>query len=181
MIDYYNNLKECIDCCSSFVKRHKVNDVCFSLQLCRIDEDSVKLGFQNKKFYDKVKSIFDGCEYLHKDVLCHDHDLANEDDIIDTMTFSYKHTPYDFRLIVYKKTSIDTKIDVNRYIIKNNYLHMVHYQTPYNTDDLYRFDVVIKFIERVSVRYTIHDALLKIRDVINICEPIQTEILQVIN
>ena len=195
MTDYYHQLEPAIKTLEQLIKKYKkVNNVEIEIKLGRVDETFVA-GIHSESFYNKIKSALDS--YSSWDSVREENTVdyikdsyrKNENGIIhkkrlETVNFSFKGTPYDFRICVSTETPCNIKSFKHSLIRRKNRFSYIHKECRLDltkieeetSDEIVEneeFEVeLIKLNSSTSDLYRAHSAILKIRDIINICEEI---------
>lgn len=196
MSDYYHQLEPAIIILEQLIKKYKkVNNVEIEIKLGRIDNKFVP-GIQSELFYNKIKNTLDS--YSEWDSVNHidtvdyikDSYKKTGNNIIkkerlESFNFNFQGTPYDFRICVSTenpcnlksfKHSLIRRKNRTSYIYKECKLDLTKVEEESNHEILENeeFEVeLIKLNSNTSDLYRAHSALLKIRDIINICEKIE--------
>lgn len=195
MSDYYHQLEPAIKVLEGLIKKYKkVKNVEIEIKLGRIDDKFIA-GIHSETFYDKIKHALDGYSgwdsVNHEDTVDYIKDSYKKtgNDIIhkerlESVNFNFKGTPYDFRVCVSTETPCNLKSFDHSLIRRKNRVSYVYKECKLdltkveeeNSDEIVEneeFEVeLIKLNSNTSDIYRAHSALLKLRDIINICEKI---------
>lgn len=196
MSDYYNQLEPAIKVLEKLIEKYKkVPNIEIEIKLGRID-DKFMTGIHSEIFYNKIKTTLDsysGWDSInHENIVDYIKDSyrKNGDTIIhkkklESATFNFKGTPYDFRISVSTETpcnlnsfkhSLIRRKNRTSYVYKECKLELTKVEEE-NNDEIVEneeFEVeLIKLNSNTSDLYRAHSAILKIRDIINICEKIE--------
>lgn len=175
------------------------------------NEDSFEYGFNCENFYNRINEILKDTKWdnSNKDeytlytvddnpLLFIEHHL-NEDkiykkEILHEYTFLYKNTPFDFQVLVFEYTPIKKmpmninetgKYLLDNYLLRNSCISL--YQSELHLEDCIEVEqgLIINTIEmnktNHSSMYMAHDLLLRLRDIINLCEPITNANLELLS
>lgn len=196
--DHYYQLESAIETLKNLIKKYKnVENTEIEIRLGIIEDSKFNSGLNSEQFYNKIKEQLNTYKQWNKVEEIESEEQINgnikkiENNYIckkklETVDFNFKGTPYDFRISVctetpikvskfnpnlirkknrtsyyYKECKFDlTKVEIedNDEIIENEEFEIELLNLNSNTSDLYRA----------------HSALLKIYDVINICEEIKS-------
>ena len=196
MSDHYYQLEPAIKVLEGLIKNYKkVKNVEIEIKLGRIDEKFIA-GIHSETFYDKIKMALDS--YSGWDSVNHQNSVdyikdsyrKTKNNIIhkerlESVNFNFKGTPYDLRICV----SVETPCNLNSfnhslirrknrtsYIYKECKLDLTKVEEE-SSDEIVEneeFEVeLIKLNSNTSDLYRAHSALLKMFDIINICEKIE--------
>lgn len=196
MCDYYNQLEPAIKTLQELIKKYKsTQNVEIEIKLGRID-DKFMTGIHSEHFYDKIKAALDS--YSGWDSVNHENtiDYINNsyrktgNNIIHkqrlkSVNFNFTGTPYDFRICVsteklsnldsFKHSLVRRKNRIS-YVYKEYKLDLTKVEEE-SKDEIVEneeFEIeLLKLNSNTSDLYRAHSALLKIRDIINICEKIE--------
>ena len=205
MSDHFSQLEPAIKILETLIKKYKNhNNVEIEIKLGRIDGSFVA-GIHSESFYDKIKQTLNSykgwnsvieentIDYI-KDSYRKTGDIIIHKKRLETLNFMFKGTPYDFRICVSTETpctlasfkhSLVRKKNRISYIYKECKLDLTKIEEETNDEIIENeeFEVeLIKLNSSTSDVYRAHSALLKIRDIINICEQIndKSEIIKVV-
>lgn len=202
MTDYYDQLKPAIDVLAMLIKKYKkIENIEIEIRIGRIDKKTFEPGLNSTEFFSKILKTLYTCDKW-KNISEHSTDEYIKDDcktIIDKKTnnkvsirktklesynFSFVNTPYDFRISVSKEEKITSQVTKHQIIRKKNRVSF-HYkecnfditqveeETENEIIENEEFEIELTNLDsNTSDVYRAHSALLKIRDIINICEPI---------
>lgn len=196
MCDYYNQLEPAIKTLQELIKTYKsTQNVEIEIKLGRID-DKFMTGIHSEHFYDKIKTALDS--YSGWDSVNHENtiDYINNSyrktgnniihkERLKSVNFNFKGTPYDFRICVsteklsnldsFKHSLVRRKNRIS-YVYKECKLDLTKVEEE-SKDEIVEneeFEIeLLKLNSNTSDLYRAHSALLKIRDIINICEKIE--------
>lgn len=196
MSDYYYQLEPAIKTLEELIKKYKkLNNVEIEIKLGRIDEKFIA-GIHSEKFYDKIKTTLDNysgwdsvqkeeiIDYI-KDSYRKSNDVIIHKERLESVNFNFEGTPYDFRICVSTETPCNLKSFKHSLIRRKNRVSYVYKECKLdltrveeeNSDEIVEneeFEVeLIKLNSNTSDLYRAHSAILKIRDIINICEKIE--------
>lgn len=196
MSDHYKQLEPAIKTLEELIKKYKkVKNVEIEIKLGRIEDNFVN-GIHSIDFYNTIKSTLDN--YKHWDSV----NIENTVDYIkdsyrksgniiickkrlETVNFNFKGTPYDFRICVSTENKCDLKSFKHNFIrrkTRTSYIYKeckldltkIEEETEDEIIENEEFEVeLIKLNSSTSDLYRAHSALLKVRDIINICEKIE--------
>lgn len=127
-----------------------------------------------------------------------EHHIKNDDiikkKILHEHTFLYKNTPFDFQVVVFELKQIKQMpmdiIETGKYYLDNYYIRnscISIYQNEIKQDDyieveqgLLIYSNLIHLTKNSSI-YIAHDLLLRLRDIINLCEPINKAYIELVS
>jgi len=205
MSDHFNQLKPAIKTLETLIKKYKNHkNVEIEIKLGRIDGSFVT-GIHSESFYEKIKETLNSykswdsvkeentTDYI-KDSYRKTGDIIIHKKRLETVNFMFKGTPYDFRICVSTETPCTLKSFKHSFIRKKNRVSYVYKECKLDltkieeetNDEIIEneeFEVeLIKLTSSTSDVYRAHSALLKIRDIINICEQIdnKSEVVKVV-
>lgn len=199
MTDHYDQLKPAIDSLEYLIQKYKnVKNVEIEIRLGIIEHSKFTTGLNCLEFYEKIINHLDSYknwkqikninteELIDGNVKKIDNNFI-EKKKLEVIDFCFRGTPYDFRLCVSTEIPCSPKTFCSK-IKRNKYRRSYFYKEC-------RFDLT-KVIEEndheiveneeieielinlnslTSDKYRAHSALLKIRDIINICEIINSD------
>lgn len=196
MSDYYHQLEPAIKTLEGLIKKYKnVKNVEIEIKLGRIDGKFIA-GIHSETFYDKIKTALDSYtgwdSYNQDDTVDYIKDSYRKTgnniihkERLESINFNFKGTPYDFRICVSTETpsklnsfkhSLVRRKNRISYVYKEYKLDLTKVEEE-SSDEIVEneeFEVeLIKLNSNTSDIYRAHSALLKIRDIINICEKIE--------
>lgn len=196
MSDYYSQLEPAIKTLEHIIKKYKsTKNIEIEIKLGRIDSKFIA-GIHSETFYNQIKSALDSysgwdsvkkentTDYIHESYRKTNNNIILKKRL-ESVNFNFKGTPYDFRICVSTETPCNLKSFKHSIIRKKERVSYVYKECKLDltkveeeTDDEIieneEFEVeLIKLDSATSDLYRAHSALLKIRDIINICEKIQ--------
>lgn len=196
MSDYYHQLEPAIKVLEGLIKKYKnVKNVEIEIKLGRIDGKFIT-GIHSETFYDKIKTALDSytgwdsynqentVDYIHDSYRKTGNNIIHKERL-ESVNFNFKGTPYDFRICVSTETPSSLKCFKHSFIRRKNRVSYIYKECKLdltkveeeNSDEIVEneeFEVeLIKLKSNTSDLYRAHSALLKIRDIINICEKIE--------
>lgn len=196
MSDYYHQLEPAIKVLEELIKKYKnVKNVEIEIKLGRIDEKFIT-GIHSEAFYDKIKNTldsykgWDSCnqedtvDYIKDSYRKTGNNIIHKERL-ESVNFNFKGTPYDFRICVSKETPSNLKSFKHSLIRRKSRVSYIYKECRLDltkveeesSDEIVEneeFEVeLIKLNSNTSDLYRAHSALLKIRDIINICEKIE--------
>lgn len=170
------------------------------------DNEPIEYGFNCEDFYNKVKGTLNKPTWDNTFESCYDMYSVTDPcifieyysskgyiykkKILHEYTFSYKNTPFDFQVLVFECTEIkkmpmdiseNGKYSFHNYCLRNSVVGI--YQCEINMEEHIEIEqgliVTTNDLDKTenSSKYIAHDLLLRLRDIINICEPINNAIL----
>tara|TARA_Y100000389_G_C17342916_1_gene454318 strand:- start:277 stop:894 length:618 start_codon:yes stop_codon:yes gene_type:complete len=205
MSDHFSQLEPAIKILETLIKKYKNHkNVEIEIKLGRIDGSFVA-GIHSESFYDKIKQTLNSykgwnsvieentIDYI-KDSYRKTGDIIIYKKRLETFNFMFKGTPYDFRICVSTETSCTLASFKHSLVRKKNRISYIYEECKLDltkieeetNDEIIEneeFEVeLIKLNSSTSDVYRAHSALLKIRDIINICEQIndKSEIIKVV-
>lgn len=205
MSDHFNQLESAIKTLETLIKKYKnYKNVEIEIKLGRIDGSFVA-GIHSESFYEKIKETLNSykgwdsvkeentIDYI-KDSYRKTGDIIIHKKRLETVNFMFKGTPYDFRICVSTETpctltsfkhSLIRKKNRVSYVYKECKLDLTKIEEETNDEIIENeeFEVeLIKLNSSTSDVYRAHSAMLKIRDIINICEQIdnKSEVIKVV-
>lgn len=196
MGDFYNQLEPAIKTLQELIKKYKsTKNVEIEIKLGRIDEKFMT-GIHSEPFYHKIKTALDS--YSGWDSVNHENTVDYIKDSyrktgtniihkerLESVNFNFKGTPYDFSICVSTETPSNLKSFKHSLVRRKNRISYVYKECKLDltkveeesSDEIVEneeFEVeLIKLNSNTSDLYRAHSALLKIRDIINICEKIE--------
>jgi hypothetical protein len=196
MSDYYHQLEPAIKVLEELIKKYKkVKNIEIEIKLGRIDEKFIS-GIHSEIFYDKIKTALDSyskwesvnyentVDYI-KDSYKKIGNTIIHKERLESVNFNFKGTPYDFRISVSTEKTCNLKSFNHLLIRRKNRISYVYKECKLdltkveeeNKEEIVEneeFEIeLIKLNSNTSDLYRAHSALLKIRDIINICEKIE--------
>lgn len=183
-------------------KYKNMKDIEIEIRIGRIDKTTFNSGLNSSEFYSKIlenlytyknwKGISETSthEYINnnncKTVINKKNNatLNIKKTKLETHDFTFSKTPYDFRISVSKEEEIKNKISDYTILRKkdrvtfkykecNFDITKVEEETENEIIENEEFEIELTNLNsNTSDIYRAHSALLKIRDIINICEPI---------
>lgn len=196
MSDYYHQLEPAVKVLEKLIKKYKkVKNVEIEIKLGRIDDKFIA-GIHSVTFYDKIKTTLDSysgwdsvnhentVDYIKDSYRKTGNDIIHKERI-ESVNFNFKGTPYDFRICVSTETPNNLKSFKHSLVRRKNRVSYVYKECKLDltkveeesSDEIVEneeFEVeLIKLNSNTSDLYRSHSALLKIRDIINICEKIE--------
>ena len=112
-----------------------------------------------------------------------------EQKILKEFTFKYNSTPYDFQVVVFENKVIQklpqatnydrSSFKTTEFLLKNNRICLYEEETEINEIIEINHGIFIRLenllnSKKISTKYLVHDMLLKVRDVINHLEEIES-------
>lgn len=209
MVDFFDELKPAIDKVKLHIDNYRNNpNVRICLYLGIKNEDNFEYGFNCEDFYNKITNIFSNSnienfkdEYTQYNIddnpliiIEHHKDEIFKKKILHEYTFIYKNTPFDFQIVIFEYLKIKKmplnitetgKYCIHNYNIRNSYVGL--YQNEIHLDDCIEVEQGLLISShslestKNSSMYISHDLLLRLRDIINICEPINNAHLELIS
>jgi hypothetical protein len=198
MDNYYNQLKPAIDTLETLIKKYKhKNNIEIEIRIGRVEEDKFYAGIFSVNFYNKILESLnsyknwnsvkttDTVEYINNNIRKVNNKFISKQRI-ENINFSFKDTPYDFRISVSQETPINYdnfthKIIRRKHRVSFEYKECLFELTKVeeeNDEEIIEneeFEIELINLKSDTIdKYRAHSALLKIRDIINICEPILT-------
>lgn len=195
MGDYYNQLEPSIKALEGLIKRYKsTKNIEIEIKLGRMD-DSFVPGIHSEEFYKKIKTALDNytgwnsvsesstVDYIDKNYRKTGTSFIKKEKI-ENINFSFKGTPYDFRISVAKETpcklsnfkhTITRKKNRTCYSYKDFRFDLtkVEEETSDEIIENEEFEIeLLNLSSGMSDLHRAHSALLKLRDIINICEKV---------
>ena len=196
MSDYYHQLEPAVKVLEELIKKYKkVKNVEIEIKLGRIDDKFIA-GIHSETFYDKIKTTLDSysgwdsvnhenaVDYIKDSYRKTGNDIIHKERL-ESVNFNFKGTPYDFRICVSTETPSNLKSFKHSLVRRKNRVSYVYKECKLDltkveeesSDEIVEneeFEVeLIKLNSNTSDLYRSHSALLKIRDIINICEKIE--------
>lgn len=211
MDDFFDELKLAIDKIKCHIDKYRsMPNINICIYLGIKNDDTFEYGFNCETFYNKIYETlkntkwdsYSKCDYTSYNiddrlVLIEHHIKTNEifkKKILHEHTFIYKNTPFDFQIVIFEYSKIkQMPMDINEvgrysidnYILRNSCIGI--YQNEIHLDDCIEIEQgllisshSINFTSNSSV-YIAHDLLLRLRDIINICEPINNAHLELLS
>ena len=196
MSDHYHQLEPAIKVLEGLIKKYKkVKNVEIEIKLGRIDDKFIA-GIHSETFYYKIKMALDS--YSGWDSVNHENSVDYIKDSyrktgnniihkerLESVNFNFKGTPYDLRICVSAETPSNLNSFNHSLIRRKNRISYIYKECKLDltkveeesSDEIVEneeFEVeLIKLNSNTSDLYRAHSALLKIRDIINICEKIE--------
>lgn len=196
MTDHYKLFEPAIECLEGFIQRYKTLKNCeIEIKIGRIEEDVFEPGLNSDAFYNKIKDILDSSnvwnkvnmvdtkEYIGKDIK-RVGDKYIHKKRLETAIFKFNGTPYDFKITVSQELKHDGKnfkseLIRNKKRISYTYKECLFDLTKVETEtddeiiENEEFEIeLVNLNSTTSDKYRAHSALLKIYDIINMCEEI---------
>lgn len=196
MGDYYNQLEPAIKTLQELIKKYKsTKNVEIEIKLGRID-DKFMAGIHSESFYHKIKTVLDSysgwdsvnnentVDYIKDSYRKTGNNIIHKERL-ESVNFNFKGTPHDFRICVSTETPSNLKSFKHSLVRRKNRISYVYKECKLDltkveeesSDEIVEneeFEVeLIKLNSNTSDLYRAHSALLKIRDIINICEKIE--------
>lgn len=196
MNDNFSQLKPAIIVLEGLIKKYKTRkNVEIEIKLGRIDKTFIS-GIHSESFYNKIKDALNSytgwdtvneqttIDYI-KDSYRKTGDSIIHKKRLETVNFTFQGTPYDFRICVSTETpctlssfnpSLTRKKNRTSYVYKECRLDLTKVEEETNDEIIMNEEFEVELINlnsSTSDRYRAHSALLKIRDIINICEKIE--------
>lgn len=198
MNDHYEQLEIAIECLKELIQKYKsVKNIEIEIRLGIIEDSKFNSGLNSEDFYNKIKERLDSCQEWTKIEKINYKEKINGNikkidnsfickKKLETIDFNFKGTPYDFRISICS----ETPIEVNKFdpiLIRNKYRTSYYYkeckfdltkvETEYNNEIVENEEFEIELLNLNSITsdlYRAHSALLKIYDIINMCEEIKS-------
>ena len=198
-MDYYDQLKPAIDTLTKLIKKYKTTkNIEIELKIGRIEDGRFQVGLNSEEFYNKIKKKLDSYDKWKKvnSTTTKDYISGNykkTDSIImckkrlENVNFSFNGTPYDFRISVCTETPVKLnsfKSDIVRNKNRTSYVYKecnydITKVTEETKDELIEneeFEIELTHLNsKTADKYRAHSALLKLRDIINMCEKISND------
>jgi hypothetical protein len=196
MSDHYELLEPAINCLKNFIERYKMlKNVEIEIKIGRLEDGIFEPGLNSDAFYDKIKQILDSSkawidinntntkEYISKDIKKVENKYIQKKRL-ETAIFKFNGTPYDFKITVsqelnnncknFKSEQIRSK-NRTTYMLKECQFDLTKVETETDDEIIENEELEVELINlnsNTSDKYRAHSALLKIYDVINMCEEI---------
>lgn len=193
----YNQLKPAIDVLEKLIKKFKnQHNIEIEIKLGRVDDNKFVPGIMSELFYNKIKKTLDDCknwenviqvntvEYINKNLRKIDNKIYSKKRI-ENHVFTFNGTPYDFKISVSEENLIKDLNTIKHDLIrKKNRTSYIYKECKFdltiveeeNDDEIIvneEFEIeLIKLNSKTQDNYRAFSALLKIKDVINMCENI---------
>lgn len=211
MSDFFDELKLAIDKIKLHIDEYRSREnVVIYIYLGIKNDDTFEYGFNCEVFYNKIYNILKSAKWdsscnseytlysIDDPLVLIEHHIKTDEifkkKILHEYTFLYKNTPFDFQIVVFEYSNIkQMPIDIKengRYSIYNHNLRNSSigiYQNEIQLDDCIEIEQGL-FVNTSSLKYTnnssiyiAHDLLLRLRDIINLCEPINKASLELIS
>jgi hypothetical protein len=196
MSDHYNLLEPAINILSKLIEKYKLTEnIEIEIRIGRYEDNKFTSGLNSEEFYKKIYNCLKtykkwiNVEYSKsKEYINNNYKKVNK--VITKKTkleihdFNFIGTPYDFRICVSKEEAVNNsnfKSDFIRnksrysFVYKECKFDLTKVEEEYDDEVLENEEFEIELINlnsQTSDKYRAHSALLKIFDIINICEPI---------
>lgn len=193
----YNQLKPAINVLEKLIKKFKnQHNIEIEIKLGRVDDNKFVPGIMSESFYNKIKKTLDDCkkwenviqvntvEYINKNLRKIDNKIYSKKRI-ENHVFTFNGTPYDFKISVSEENLIEDLNTIQHDLIrKKNRTSYIYKECKFdltmveeeNDDEIIvneEFEIeLIKLNSKTQDNYRAFSALLKIKDVINMCENI---------
>ena len=195
MNDYYDQLKPAIAILEGLIKTHKKDpNIEIEIKIGRIEDNRFLVGLQSEDFYKKIKSVLETNNWSSiRNIVTEEH-IYNSVKLCDkkytkktrlaTEDFRFIGTPYDFRITVSREEPCKKADGPLKFIRRKDRMSYSHRECSFDLTKVEEeipdaiiineeFEIELTHLDSyTSDIYRAHSALLKIRDVINICEPI---------
>lgn len=193
----YNQLKPAIDTLEKLIKKFKNNpNIEIEIKLGRVDDNQFVTGIMSEFFYSKIKKTLDDCkiwkdvielstvEYIKKNLRKVGNKIYSKKRL-ENHVFTFNGTPYDFKISVSEEQIIEGQNVIKHELIRKKHRTSYIYKEckfdltkveEENDDEIVvneEFEIeLINLNSKTNDNYRAFSALLKIKDVINICENI---------
>lgn len=198
MNDHYQQLKTAIECLKELIQKYKsVKNIEIEIRIGIIEDSKFNSGLNSEDFYNKIKERLDSSQKWTKIEKINYKEKINGNikkiynsfickKKLETIDFNFKGTPYDFRISICSETPIEVN-NFNPILIRNKDRISYYYkeckfdltkvETEYNNEIVENEEFEIELLNlnsSTSDLYRAHSALLKIYDIINMCEEIKS-------
>lgn len=198
-MDYYDQLKPAIDTLTELIRKYKnTKNVEIELKLGRIEDGHFNVGLNSEEFYKKIKKNLDSYDKWKKvdNITTKDYISGNNKKTgstvickkrLENVNFSFNGTPYDFRISVCTETPVKVSNFKSEIVRNKNRTSYVYKECNYDItrvteetqDEVIEneeFEIELTHLNsKTTDKYRAHSALLKLRDVINMCEKISSD------
>jgi hypothetical protein len=181
MNDYYNELLPAVETLKEKIEKHRNWDVKIGVSLGRID-DEFSEGIYSDKFYIKILEVLETCKEWRETSTFED----NQSKIItDSTAFHYYGTPYDFCIYINDGYTNNTNMSrVIKSFTYDNYIYKLMKVEEELDEEILIYEMfeieLVNLPSNYSSLYLAHSLLLKLRDVINMCEDISNNNVNIV-